>query len=75
MMLAVAIAFSQARRPASPGTGWLQRRAFPLAKVLVSYCLMKRRVIDSKLTVGVGRRPEIRDAVGRAAGAVYGPTD
>jgi hypothetical protein len=40
MMLAVAISFSQARRPASPGKGWLGERVFPLAKVLVSYCLM-----------------------------------
>jgi hypothetical protein len=40
MMLAVAISFSQARRPASMGKSWLQERAFPLARVLVSYCLM-----------------------------------
>jgi hypothetical protein len=40
MMLAVAISFSQARRPAPTGKSWLQERAFPLARVLVSYCLM-----------------------------------
>ncbi|HSY40942.1 MAG TPA: hypothetical protein VLA79_15495 [Polyangia bacterium] len=40
MMLAVAISLSQARRATSTGKGWLQERAFPLARVLVSYCLM-----------------------------------
>jgi hypothetical protein len=40
MMLAVAISFSQARRVPSAGKSWVQARAFPLAGVLVSYCLM-----------------------------------
>ena len=40
MMLAVAISLSQARRPASTTKSWLRERAFPLARVLVSYCLI-----------------------------------
>ena len=40
MMLAVAISFSQAQRAASRGKSWLLERAFPFAKVLVSYCLI-----------------------------------
>jgi hypothetical protein len=39
-MLAVAISFSQTRRAPSSGKGWVEGRAFPLARVLVSYCLM-----------------------------------